>query len=63
VLPQGVQNNLKILSMLLFSFGIDENAIDEKIKNFSRYFTNTLFIKFINMAGAFVNLNGTTRYS
>ena len=49
--------------MLFLILRIDKNVIKEEKKNLSKYLLKTLFIRHINVVGAFVRPNGTTTNS
>ena len=49
--------------MLFLILRINENVIKENKNEFSKYLLKTLFIRHINVAGAFVSPNGTTTNS
>ena len=46
--------------MLFLILRINKNVIKEKRTNLSKYLLKTLFIRHINVVGAFVIPNGTT---
>ena len=47
--------------MLFLILRINKNVIKENKTNLSKYLLKTLFIRHINVVGAFVRPNGTTR--
>ena len=52
-----------MLFMLYLILKIDKNVIKETRKNLSKYLLKTLFIRHINVVGAFVRPNGTATNS
>jgi hypothetical protein len=63
MVSKSLQNNSEMLHMLLFTLGIDQDAVNEDHDNLSNSDMNTEFIRYMKCAGALVNLNDITKYS